>query len=42
MHFLLKLKEERNGRPKTMVIDDDPMEEELIAEVRSKTQGNVL
>jgi len=35
MHFLLKLKEERNGRPKTLVVDqhEEPMDEELIAEV---------
>ena len=30
MHFCLKLKDERNGRPKTETIDDDPLTDERV------------
>ena len=30
MHFCLKLKDERNGRPKTETIDDDPFTDERV------------
>jgi len=33
MHFCLKLKDERNGRPKTETIDDDPLTDERIVAV---------
>lgn len=39
MHFVQKLKEERNGRPKSNVVDDDPMEsEEVTAVLKDKTK----
>jgi len=33
MHFCLKLKDERNGRPKNSTIDDDPMSDERVSGV---------
>ena len=34
MHYCLKLKEERCGRPKVIIVDDDnPMDEEKVKEV---------
>lgn len=35
MHFVLKLKSERNGRPKQSTIDDDPLADERILKVLS-------
>ena len=33
MHYVLKLKDERNGRPKSTVVDEDPMEYDEIRSV---------
>ena len=30
MHFIQKLREERNGRPKTTTVDDNPLSEDEV------------
>lgn len=39
MHYVLQLKDERNGRPKQSTIDDDPLDDERVAKVlKDKTK----